>query len=304
MSLYIQQENQGLIWNAIIKTPLFQQWTKSIQDPNNSDKQLIWFRQIIQQFYFQNQSKQLTVQELQQLNRETITYMLHNLKQKIQEVQSQSLQHSPFLGQTTSQTFSPILTNNNRPSMIMDTFPKSKTDQVAVTRDYILEQKQDEINREFEQRQKEYSGMLKRGPVQEIDFRLATEPDKPIENIENLIREQMARREYEIPVLPANGLLTNKYVDPEPEKSLTKKVHWSNDEIDHIIDAKDITQVNEGVPMAAAEKQNNTLQQQFRDFMMEMRAEMRALREELNDIKMSPTGPLFSSTDNITFARE
>ncbi len=290
MSLYIQQENQTLIWNAIIKTPLFQQWSNTIQDPSIS---YTWARQIIQQFYLQNQAKQLTVQELQQLNRETIAYMLQSLRQKSQEM---SMQHGSIFGQSISQTFSPIQPHS------ASAFPKTKFEQVAVTRDFMMEQKQDEINREFENRQKEYSGMLKRGPVQEIDFRLATEADKPIENMEDLIREQMSRREYEIPVLPSQPLpLSNKSLDPEPEKSFTKKVHWSNELIGPSIDATDITEIKDMSENIPLEQQNNTFIQQFRDFMMEMRQEMRVIREELNVIKTQPSA---QSTDNIIFTVE
>jgi hypothetical protein len=124
--------------------------------------------------------------------------------------------------------------------------------------------------------------MLKRGPVQEIDFRLAAEPDKPIENMEELIRQQMSRREYEIPTPVSNTLASNiSAVNPEPEKSAVKKVHWSNEPMDMI----ETTDLSETVP---AEKQNNTLLQQFREFMLEIREEMRALREEVNVMKSRP----------------
>lgn len=309
MSFYIQPENQGLIWNAITKTPLFQQWSKTIQDPAITHT---WVHQIIQQVYLQNQAKHLTVQELQKLNRETIAYMLQDLKQKTQEISSHTAHNGSLFGQSMSNSFTSFTplrisnaqrgnnennqsdqTNVTRRSPMLDAFPKTKAEQASVTRDYILEQKQDEINRDFENRQKEYSGMLKRGPVQEIDFRLATEPDKPIENMEELIRQQRSRREYEIPVMPIPVSNISTTVNPEPEKSAVKKVHWSNEPIE-MVDMVEATDLSEIVP---AEKQNNTLIQQFREFMMEIREEMRALREEVNIMK---TPSHISTTDNIT----
>ena len=71
MSLYILPENQTLIWNTISKMSHFQK---------KEEKQK-WFQSIIQQFYDKSNPK-LNVPELRSLNKETIQYMIHELKTK------------------------------------------------------------------------------------------------------------------------------------------------------------------------------------------------------------------------------
>jgi len=246
MSLYIQRENQALLWNAISKTPPFQEW------PRTGPTQQEWFKEIVQDIYQQYQGKQLTVQEVQQINRQTISIMLQRL---------------------------PVApSNSNR--LIMETFPTTKTEQIAVTRDYILEQKQDEIARQFQERQNEYNVMLKRGPVQEIDFRLATEPDKPLENVDTIIQEQMKRRKYEIQQVTAT---TAAAAAQEPPSSTTKKVHWSTEEVsiqNEMVDLSDPSATNN---ISALAKHIPYLLETMAD----MREQLRCLREELDELRLS-----------------
>ena len=75
MSLFILPENQKLIWNTINKVPSFQKMGE-----NMSDNRELWFKDIIQQVYDNNKTKNLSVQELRQLNKETISTMISQLK--------------------------------------------------------------------------------------------------------------------------------------------------------------------------------------------------------------------------------
>ena len=249
MSLYIQTDNQLLLWNTISKTPLLQQGFANITAQHE------WFQTIIQQFYQLHKTRQLTVQELQQINRQTIAYMIQTLKQ----------------------TPKPMQTNSG--SLI------SKTEQVSVTRDYMMEQKQDIISRQFQERQNEYDDMLKRGPVQEIDFRLATEPDKPLENVDTIIQEQMKRRNYEIQQVTAT---TAAAAAQEPSSSTTKKVHWSTEEVsiqNEMVDLSDPSATNN---ISALAKHIPYLLETMAD----MREQLRCLREELDELRGSKTSEL------------
>ena len=143
MSLYILQENQQLLWSTMSKIPKYQVFGQT--NPVGRES---WFRTIISQFYEANQNRTISIKELQQLNRETISYMVKNLES--QEVEP-----------------------------------------AGVTRDYFSEKKQGELSREFDLRQQEYNGMMKVAPVKEIDFRINTENDGPIENMDELIRKQI-----------------------------------------------------------------------------------------------------------------
>lgn len=178
MSLYILEENQKLIWDSMNKVPKFQQFQGGREQ---------WFREIIEQFYEHNKFKLLSVQELQQLNRDTVTYMMKDLNKRevVQPI------HTSFMG------FSgPIPTPVSHGEVVK--FPSSTLEGKAVTRDFILDQKHEELNKQFSTRQQEYGEMLKRGPAHDVDFRATAAEDKPIENMDELIQQHMKQREYEI----------------------------------------------------------------------------------------------------------
>jgi len=71
MSLYIHHENQTLLWNTLQKNPKFQNLTINKQE---------WFSNIIKAFYENIQYlPPLTPQDLLQINRQTITYMMEEI---------------------------------------------------------------------------------------------------------------------------------------------------------------------------------------------------------------------------------
>jgi len=181
MSLYIHEENQKLIWDSMNKIPQFQQFEGEREQ---------WFRSIIEQFYEHNKFKLLSVQELQQLNRDTVSYMMKDLKE-LQKRDTFQPSHSPFIGFSEP---TPVAQNSQQ----VINFPSGNMEGKAVTRDYMLEQKQEELNKQFSTRQQEYGEMLKRGPTQEVDFRATAGEDKPIENMEELMQQHLKQREYEL----------------------------------------------------------------------------------------------------------
>jgi hypothetical protein len=71
MSLYIHPENQTLLWNTLQKNPKFQNLTINKQE---------WFSGIIRAFYEKIQYlPPLTAQDLLQINRQTISYMMEEI---------------------------------------------------------------------------------------------------------------------------------------------------------------------------------------------------------------------------------
>lgn len=174
MSLYIHQENQKLLWDSIHQYPLFQNF--SHQNPQIKEQ---WFRNIIEKFYEHNRFKSLTIKEVQQLNRETILYMIEDLKQtSAPNVNYNAIDQSP---------------------MSYSSLPMENKD---ASRDAIMERKQNEIQSKFTLRQQEYSSMLQNGPSFEIDFTEKSQDDSPIENMENLMQNVMKQREYDLTETP------------------------------------------------------------------------------------------------------
>lgn len=284
MSLYIHQENQKLIWESINKIPLFQTFGK-----NSPGKQEAWFREIIQQFYESNKFKLLSVEDLQQLNRETVSYMLHDLDK-------QNSKHTPVTFYPGfSSSFGEMSPVHNEKQMVP--FSSSMPlNNATYTRDAILEKKQEQLNQQFSIRQQEYGNMLKVGPTHDINFRVNLEDDTPIENIEMLIQEKMKQREYDLnspphssPALDVIDLGKNVQGEYEmnnarirsdkfPYKDITdnppKNVRWNeqtqNEPIKH------------RPPQYSRANDNLSV---FKDFMEDVKDTMNNMRKEIQSLK-------------------
>ena len=74
MSKYIRQDNQKVLWNVSQKIPNIQYIF-----PQTGQHET-WFKNIIQSFYEKNKHSMLTNRDLENLNKETIQYMIHSLK--------------------------------------------------------------------------------------------------------------------------------------------------------------------------------------------------------------------------------
>ena len=70
MSLFIHPENQRVLWTTINKANAF-------QEKRDADT---WFKQIIAHFYKQNSHRVLGRDDLLKLNKETIEYMIQQLR--------------------------------------------------------------------------------------------------------------------------------------------------------------------------------------------------------------------------------
>lgn len=232
MSLYILPENQKLIWDSMSVLPQFQRFSNEFPG-----KQEEWFRDIIQKFYESNKFKLLSVHELQQLNRDTVSYMMSELK----ELSFPSMAH-----QSTTKTFSfdamaqndgyTSFNSQGNSAPFSMKFPESSAESKSVTRDFIAEKKQEELNRVFSERQKEYDVMNIKKPSHEVDFRMNVE-ERPIENMDELIRHHMELRDNSLKeyAMPSNRLIDDLGIieldHQKPflrEDSIKKNVRWSS----------------------------------------------------------------------------
>ena len=90
---YIHPENQKLLWNTIQKTPIFN---------NLGSRQTQWFKSVIQHFYeeYPNAKMIRTQEDLQNINRATISFMVNSLKEMAQPKEvaqpTQMIQTSPL----------------------------------------------------------------------------------------------------------------------------------------------------------------------------------------------------------------
>jgi hypothetical protein len=197
-------------------------------------KQEEWFRDIIQKFYESNKFKLLSVHELQQLNRDTVGYMMSELKElSFPSLAQPSAKTYSFDAMAQNEGYTSFTQGNS--TQFSTKFPESPLK--SVTRDFMAEKKQEELNRIFSERQKEYDVMNVKKPAHEVDFRMSLD-EPPIENMDELIRHHMELRENSVKERPKEnkriiedlGIIemdTQKpdYSGEDPNK---KNVRWSS----------------------------------------------------------------------------
>lgn len=230
MSLYILPENQKLIWDSMSVLPQFQRFSSEFPG-----KQEEWFRDIIQKFYESNKFKLLSVHELQQLNRDTVSYMISELKELSFPSSHQSGTKTFSFDSVAQNEGYTSFNSHGNSSPFTIKFPESSAESKSVTRDFIAEKKQEELNRVFSERQKEYEVMNIKKPAHEVDFRMNIE-ERPIENMDELIRHHMEQREtslkeYAKPntrLIDDSEIIDLDYQKSFPREDVNKKnVRWS-----------------------------------------------------------------------------
>ena len=288
MSLYIHPENQKRMWENISKHPQFQSF-----DPmyNGTGEKETWFRETIQGFYESNKFKLLSVQDLQHLNRETIAYMIRAIKKYEKEYNEQksSKIQTPTIPTTTSSAPSYInsFTSASTPSTTYADFittgssptPNGSGSNQTVSREYISEKKQEDMNRHFSERQKEYESMLVRKPLENIDFKMQMADDKPIGNMDELIRIHTQQRESDIKITAPEASNSGSKIPEFGAKEFGAKEFGAKEFDDYQSLRQQLKELND--------KMNNTIQS--------MRLEIDDLKR---DIRQKNTLPPDSSSNS------
>ena len=170
MSLYVVAANQELLWKVISKNPYIENYFSQ----QNPDQKVIWFKNIISNFYHKYKDTKLSVTDLNSVNKETISFMIQNVREQM---------NPPINTPNNQQDYQPVN------SYAISTPPIVKNN------------RQDIYANEFEQRQKEYERMNKRTVPEDINFTEKTE-DTAIENMDTLIQQQLKQREYDMNNIP------------------------------------------------------------------------------------------------------
>jgi hypothetical protein len=191
--LFIHNQNQELLWNIINKCNLFYK-TQSL----NKEQ---WFRNCIQHFYDKIQNENIQINnkdELQELNKNVLSYMVTQLHQISQQYSSSS----------RSQSNLPLIT----PSVQQTTFISAQN---YMGKEAERANKQEQFNSAFEERQKQYESLFSKPALPEIDFS-EKKDDGPISNMEELVQQHLKERENEIQkYLTINKILPENIIPPE-----------------------------------------------------------------------------------------
>ena len=196
MTGFISSKNQEMLWKTIQKNHLF-------GDVLTIEEQPIWFREIIGNVYHENSGKDLKQSELLEINKNTLKYMVHDLKER--------------LTKQNSNTFTnPI----NEP--IYDR----------------IEPKSSSYQNEFEKLQNDYNNLHKRIIPREPNFKEQINDEK-ISNMDELIEKQLKEREIDLiprPQLQPNHVHKNSNEEKinNIEMSINTTSNATNIEIDEL----------------------------------------------------------------------
>ena len=213
---YIHPENQKLLWNTIQKTPIFN---------NLGSRQTQWFKSVIQHFYEEYPNAKIikTQQELQSINRATISFMVNSLKEMFQPKQTATPSSETSYGNTglpsTTGSNERMTYYNDQFNNLQKEYESMNAKPLPPTNNIVDEKISDEaitnmdelIRQQIEQRELEMK-MYGQGPIVQPPKRININGEIPKESVENLI-------------------VYNDYNDENKEKS-KKSVSWNTEQND------------------------------------------------------------------------
>lgn len=250
MALYVVKENQDLLWNVINNNSFVQQYFAKV-GPN---KKHAWFRNIIENFYEQNKYNQLTISDLHNINRSTISYMIENIR--VQESQNIPSYNDP---------------NTSR-------FQENG----IYTPPVIPDNRQQQYASQFDQRQKEYQQMIEKKPPAEIDFSEKNDKDTTIPNMDQLMKQHMQEREQELQMYKPESLSNNIQIDNSANIQI---------EVDEIITeiTNDNVKKNKKTVSWSNEVEKETFHEDYKKKYDELTEKYKALEDNLKDMTHSLT---------------
>tara|TARA_B110000879_G_scaffold127271_1_gene167740 strand:- start:689 stop:1498 length:810 start_codon:yes stop_codon:yes gene_type:complete len=234
MSLYVVPENQELLWNVIGKNKQIQQYFNGY----NPDTKVEWFKSIIRTIYDKYKTENIKVTDLNRINKETITYMLGNIREQ----------------------------NNTPVKKEQDVNPYQPSNSMISTPPIVADTRQDEYSKQFEQRQTVYSEMNKKIVPDNVNFGEKIE-DSVIHNMDDLIKQQMEQREYDMNNIPPSSKLITETVNSIPPKL-------------QIDNSSNLT-----VSIQELEPDKKTVSWKDDNEMVEIRNTMTDMREEIYELK-------------------
>ena len=181
MALYIHPENQELLWKVVNKNPVIEQYFTSY--PANIQES--WFKQIISSFYEQNRQNVSNSEQLYEINKNTLTYMVQDINRNIQYIKDQRGR------EVTNEN-----TQVNKNTQINQNMPMGQND--FLKPHSITENKEDRFTNQYNQYQQNYQSMFDKKVPESIDFRENFD-DQPISgNMDELVQRHLRERDEEL----------------------------------------------------------------------------------------------------------
>ena len=292
MSALVHPENQKIIWNIVNNNIYVNEF---FQTHSNVSKEQ-WFRSIIEKFYMQNEGRNLSVHELNLLNKDVLTFMVKSIHSI--PMQPEAPQHPPpsntFDQRPPSNTFDQRSLANT-----FDQRPPSNYPSQIQTPPYVPNTIGEETNKQFEEKKHEYEQMNAKPIPEEVDFK-EKDKDTIIENMDELINVHIQEREKQLKEL-APPLLTN--VEPAVAMPLSTNVEpavaMPNNQISNNITGN----VQDGLPTSKNNKEIQTNEEtgydELRNEIATLKEEMKRLQEEHIQMKQELSSKIESNSVNI-----
>jgi hypothetical protein len=183
MSALVHPENQKIIWNIVNSNIYVNDF---FQTHSHVSKEQ-WFRSIIEKFYLQNESRNLSMDELNLLNKDVLTFMVKS----IHSIPAQSPSREPQ--QPVPDPYAPSSQTNYSPQI--------------QTPPYVPNNIGEQTNKQFEDKRQEYAQMYAKPVPKEVDFK-EKETDTIIDNMDELINKHISEREQQMKELTPS-IITN-----------------------------------------------------------------------------------------------
>jgi len=173
MTLFISNENQELLWNIFNSNNYIS--NMDIDFKSN------WFKQTVSIYYEKYNNVYIKPKDIININKEFILHIKNDLKfindyNKKKEEEEKKLKEEHEKQNKFLKEQQDKISNEN--------FLKSQT----------LQPKPDDVNRNFQERQTEYSNLLTPKPPEDVDFTEKDEQDI-ITDMESLLKKQQEERE-------------------------------------------------------------------------------------------------------------
>jgi hypothetical protein len=176
MSLYIHPENQELLWKIVNKNPLIQTYFSSY--PANIQE--AWFKQTISSFYDQNRNLVANSDQLYEINKNTLSYMIQDVKKNMQYMEEQRFQQRPPQNQDPQ-------IERREPANGEFLKPYS-----------VTENKEDKFTSQYNQYQQNYQTLFDKKVPENIDFREKFNEQPITGNMEDLVQRHLRERDEEL----------------------------------------------------------------------------------------------------------
>lgn len=173
MTLFISNENQELLWNIFNSNKYIS--NMDIDFKSN------WFKQTVAIYYEKYNNVYIKPKDVIKINKEFILHIKQDLK-FINEYNKKKEEEEKLLKQEYEKQNKFLREQQDKISN--ENFLKSQS----------LEPKPDDVNRNFQERQTEYSNLLTPKPPKDVDFTEKDEQDV-ITDMESLLKKQQEERE-------------------------------------------------------------------------------------------------------------